>query len=472
MPNQRSTNSGGPCADFRRSNWTRRHLLRAGTCASLAWPLGLLSRGSVAPARAGEQPAGAQPPVRARHVILLHQWGGPSQYETFDMKPAAPAEIRGKWQPIASAVPGLEVCELLPQMARVMDRCTLVRGVYHTMRNHSPAGYYSLTGHRPPLDDQRLRESPDLFPAYGSVVDRFAPAAEGIPTFVAYPHVIRDGAVTPGQGASFLGKKHDPLFIAEDPNSPSFALPELSLPASLSAERLQSRLALQRVIDRQAALLEFSATAQGVAAAQQRAVSMLTSPNVRAAFDLAAEPDDVRERYGRTTYGQGCLLARRLVESGVRFVNVYFSQSIGGATGGWDTHEKNFPTIEKFHLPITDQTLPTLLLDLEERGLLDTTLVVWMGEFGRTPKINDKAGRDHWPQCYTVLLAGGGVKRGYVHGASDKLGVHPARDAVRPDDLAATIFYLLGIDPASEVYDPLARPLPIAAGRPIVDLIG
>jgi uncharacterized protein (DUF1501 family) len=198
---------------------------------------------------------------------------------------------------------------------------------------------------------------------------------------------------------------------------------------------------------------------------------MLTAPGVKKAFDLSAEPESVRERYGRTTYGQGCLLARRLVEAGVKFVNVYFSPVIGGCEGGWDTHGFNdkpmYPILKKFLLPITDQTLSALLSDLETRGLLETTLVVWVGEFGRSPRINNIAGRDHWPQCYTAMLAGGGVKRGYVHGSSDKNGAFPATDPARPEDLSATMFHLLGIDPHTEVTDALNRPLPISTGKVI-----
>jgi hypothetical protein len=387
------------------------------------------------------------------------------------MKPAAPDAVRGELKPIASRLPGVPVCELLPRTARVMDKVTLVRGVHHTMKNHNSAGYYSLTGYAPPTDDQRLRDSRDLFPAYGSVVDKFAPAKAGVPTFVAYPHVIRDGSITPGQHASFLGKAHDPLFIGQDPNSPDFRLPELSLPANLSPERLGNRREVLRMIDQQTELLEFSAKARGIDAHYDRALTMLSSPGVRKAFDLSSEPDAVRERYGRTTYGQGCLLARRLVEAGARFINVYFAQSIGGCQGGWDTHGFNdkpmYPILKNYLLPITDHTLPTLLEDLDARGLLDTTLVVWVGEFGRSPRINKIAGRDHWPQCYTALLAGGGVKRGCVHGASDKLGAYPAGDPVRPEDLSATMFHLLGIDPKSEVRDALNRPLPISTGEVI-----
>src|SRR6185295_428190 len=228
------------------------------------------------------------------------------------------------------------------------------------------------------------------------------------PSFVSYPYVIADGSTTPGQHASFLGKANDPLFISQDPNSSDFALPELSLPGNLTPERLESRREIQKIIDQQSRLLDYSAAARGLDSYYEKAMAMLNSSRLRDAFNLAAEPAKVRDAYGRTTYGQGCLLARRLVEAGTKFVTVYFSESIGGQStesGGWDTHGFNntrmYPIIEKYHLPITEETLPTLLNDLDQRGLLDTTLVVWMGEFGRTPRINDNASRDHWPQCYT-----------------------------------------------------------------------
>jgi hypothetical protein len=437
---------------------SRRRLLQVGGLGLIGLP-GLL--------RAAE--GGAKRKPRARAVIFLHQWGGPSHHDTFDMKPNAPEAIRGEFKPIATNLPGVQVCDRLPGMARVMNKVTLVRTLHHTMKNHNSAGYYSLSGYAPATDDQRLRDSNDLFPAYGSIVDRLAPARAGVPTFVAYPYNISDGSITPGQGASFLGKAHDPLFINQDPNSPDFRLPELSLPAHLSLERLSHRRDVLRLIDQQTELLEFSAKARGIDAHYERAMTMLSSPAIKKAFDLSAEPDAVRERYGRTTYGQGCLLARRLVEAGARFINVYFSQSIGGCEGGWDTHgfgdKPMYPILKKHLLPITNQTLPTLLEDLDQRGLLDETLVVWVGEFGRSPRINKIAGRDHWPQCYPALLAGGGVKRGHVHGASDKIGAYPANDPVRPDDLAATMFHLLGIDPKTEIRDALNRPLPISAGE-------
>jgi hypothetical protein len=412
--------------------------------------------------------------ARAKSVIFLHQFGGPSHHDTFDMKPDAPEQVRGQYRPIRSSAPGVVVCEKLPHTARVMDRVTLVRSVHHTMRNHNSAGYYSLTGFAPPTDDQRLRDSRDLFPAYGSVVDRFAPAARGTPTFVSYPHVISDGSITPGQHASFLGQQHDPFFIGQDPSAADFRLPELSLPDGLTPQRLENRREVMNLLDREARLLEISPRARGLDAHYQRALTMLTSRTFRRAFDLSSEPAAVRDRYGRTTYGQGCLLARRLVEAGVRFVTVYFAATIGGqsfVSGGWDTHGFNgqpmYPILDRYLLPITDHTLPVLIEDLDARGLLNETLLVWAGEFGRSPRINNIAGRDHWPLCYTVLLAGGGVRRGHVHGASDRLGGYPARDPVRPEDLSATLFHLLGIDPHSEVRDPLDRPLPISTGSVI-----
>jgi hypothetical protein len=418
------------------------------------------------------------PKAKAKSVIFLFQFGGPSHIDMFDMKPDAPESIRGPHKPISSNADGIQVSEKLPLVAKIMDKVTLIRSVHHTMKNHNSASYYAITGHEPPSDDQRLRDSLELFPAYGSVVDKLAPIQGEMPTFVSYPHVIADGSITPGQHASFLGKAHDPLFIPQDPNGRNFSLPELSLPASLTSERLQARREMQQIIDAQARLIDQSAAAKGLDDYYAKALAMLNSPRLRGAFNLSAEPEVMREAYGRTTYGQGCLLARRLVEAGTKVVTVYFSESIGGQStesGGWDTHGFNntrmYPIIEKYHLPITEQTLPTLLNDLEQRGLLESTLVVWMGEFGRTPRINGNISRDHWPDCYTVLLAGGGVKKGFVYGESDKTGSYPAKDPVRPDDVAATIFYLLGIDPHTEVYNSVNRPVLISEGKPIMGVI-
>jgi hypothetical protein len=412
--------------------------------------------------------------ARAKHVIFLHQFGGPSHIDTFDMKPNAPSGIRGEFKPIPTSVPELVITEHLPRWARVMHHCALVRSVNHRMKNHNSAGYYSLTGHAPPIDDIRLRDTQELHPAYGSVVARLMPVDDpAVPTFVSFPHVLRDGSVTPGQHASFLGKSCDPFFVGGDPALKTFRLPELSLPDSVTAERLQHRRELLSIVDRQSRLLERSTIARGIDEFYERALSLLVSESVRRAFDMSRESPRVRESYGNTTYGQSCLLARRLVEAGVRFVTVYFSNSIGGAgSGGWDTHQDNFNDLKKRLLPITDRTVPTLIEDLAGRGLLEETLIVWMGEFGRGPKIGDRdgKGRNHWPQCYTVVFAGGPIHGGSVVGSSDKYGAYPAERPTSPDDLAATMFDALGIDPAAEVYDTLDRPLPIARGRSIHEL--
>jgi len=416
---------------------------------------------------------------KARSVIFLFQWGGPSQLETFDMKPDAPEGIRGLHRPMAANVPGLRVNERLPRMAKVMDKVCLVRSVHHTMKNHNSAAYYALSGHAPPLDDIRLKDSQELFPAYGSFVDRLAPSTDpAIPSFVAFPHVISDGSVTPAQHASFLGKQHDPFLIKQDPNAANFALPELSLPAGIDPARLAARREMMALVDQQSHLLDHAAAARGLDAHYSKAMALLNSEKLRNAFQIANEPEAVRERYGRTTYGQSCLLARRMVEAGVKYTTVYFDQSIGGQNaenGGWDTHGFNntrmFPIIEGRHLPLLDQTLPTLLTDLDERGLLDSTLVLWMGEFGRTPRINGNISRDHWPDCYTVLLAGGGVKRGFAYGASDQHAAYPVENMVRPDDVAATVYHLLGIDPATEVRGQGNRPVAISGGRVLHEII-
>ena len=460
-----------PCTPQLNFQMTRRRLLQVGGMGMFGISLPKLL--------AAEAKAAKNPPARAKSVVFLFQWGGPSHLETFDMKPDAPEGIRGLHKPMSSSADGIQVNSLLPRTAKVMDKVTLIRSMHHTMKNHNSAGYYALSGHAPATDDQRLKDSIDLFPAYGSVVDRLAPLKGGdLPTFAAFPYAIADGSLVPAQHASFLGKVHDPLLVLRDPSEPGFGLPELSLPANLSFDRLAARRELQKVIDAQTRLLDHSSAARGLDAYYDKALAMLHSTKLREAFNLEAEPAPLRDAYGRTPYGQSCLLARRLVESGVKFVQVYFSDSIGGRSttdGGWDTHgfdnTRMFPIIEKRHLPITDQTLPTFLNDLDSRGLLDTTLVVWVGEFGRTPRINANISRDHWPQCYTALLAGAGVKKGFVYGASDKHGEYPADKPVKPDDLAATIYHLLGIDPHTEVRDTLNRPVPISYGKAITDVM-
>jgi hypothetical protein len=437
---------------------SRRRMLQIGALGTLGLSLPAALR---AEAQSGMK-------VRAKSVIFLHQFGGVPQQDTFDMKPNAPAELRGEFKPIASSVPGLPVCELLPRMAQVMDSMTVVRSVCHRTTFHNSAAYYALTGHQPQADSVSAAASAADFPAYGSVVSKLAPGRSQVPTFVSLPWMIGDGVFrAPGQFAGYLGKEHDPLFITKDPNDPSFSVDALTLPIEVPMRRVADRLALRSGLAAHARLTDKIAAVAGLDTYQQKALSLLTSSETQRAFDIHAEDPGLRDRYGRTPYGQSVLLARRLVEAGVRFVTVYYSPGIVG----WDTHEQNFKLLRERLLPATEQTLPTLIQDLEARGLLDETLVVWTGEFGRTPKINKDAGRDHWPQCYTLLMAGGGLKRGFVYGASDSAAAYPKDNPCSPDDIAATMLHCMGIDPATELHNRENQPIPASRGTPIMPLL-
>ena len=452
------------CAEFRQAyRLGRRAMLQAGAIGTFGLSLPELLAGEALAASGGGAPR-----PRAKSVILLFNFGGPSHLESFDCKPEGSSESRGEYKPIPTSVPGTQVCELLPNMAKLAHEYAIIRSMTHVMSSHNPGGYTALTGFPPPRNDINLRDSPTLMPAYGSVVNVFRPAPPQVPTAVTLPTLIRDATQTPGQHAGFLGKRHDPLVILRDPNEKDFAVPELTLPDSLSPARLDDRRSLLSALDRQAGRFERTAAGQGISMYHGRAFSMLGSPKVKAAFSLNEEPDAMRERYGRTQFGQSCLLARRLVESGVRLVTVFYSRMSGGFI--WDTHKGHFKTIKDSLLPITDQAVPALLTDLKQRGLLDETLVIWTGEFGRTPKVNKDAGRDHWPNAYSVLLAGAGVRGGAVYGESDADGAYVARDPVSPANLSGTMYHLLGIDPKAIIRDGLDRPYHIA-GDPVLALL-
>jgi hypothetical protein len=367
-------------------------------------------------------------------------------------------------------VPGVRFTEHLPRLACRFEKFALVRSVTHRTSEHNSAAYYSLTGHQPLIDIVTANASATDVPAYGSVLAylrRNQSGRERVPPFVALPTMIADGPFrTPGEFSGFLGKTYDPLFLTSDPNAPSFNLSEMTLPAGISFSRAADRESALRQLESMSRLAEHAAV-RGLGQHRARALSLLTSRETQEALDIHREPARVRDRYGRTTYGQSCLLARRLVEAGVRFVNVYYSPGIGG----WDTHSNNFPTLQNSRLPNTDVAVSALLDDLQARGLLDETLVVWCGEFGRSPRINATAGRDHWPQCYTVLLAGGGIRGGTIYGSSDNRGAFPRDNPARPDDISATLFTALGLDPQTEIRDQLGRPLPISRGEPIQALL-
>ncbi|HJT33334.1 MAG TPA: DUF1501 domain-containing protein [Pirellulales bacterium] len=466
------------CRDFDQLHGTRRTALKLGALGLSGLTLSRLLR--------AEASDGALKPT-ARSCILLFQFGGPSHLDTFDPKPQAPAEIRGEFGVIATRNPQLVICEHLPKLAALADQFSLVRGVHHDRGSHNPGAYYSLTGRKPLSDLVTANAAATDFPCPGAVIDylrrddRSDPSSPEsldqpsrgrlghmVPTAVSLPTMIADGPFrTPGEFAGFLGKLHDPLFITQDPNNPKFSVEQLALPDGVSVERLRNRRDTLSRLAATAKLGEQVAAVRDMDAYQQRAFDLLTAPATQRALAIGEEDSATRDRYGRNQYGQSVLLARRLVEAGVRFVTVYYSAGIGG----WDTHKANFKTLKESRLPQTDLALSALLEDLAARGLLDETLVLWTGDFGRTPKVNKDAGRDHWPPCQTVLMAGGGVRPGVLAGSSDKTGAYPLTEPHKPDDLMATVYHCLGVDPATIIHDQLNRPMPIADGQPISALL-
>ncbi|HKI20563.1 MAG TPA: DUF1501 domain-containing protein [Isosphaeraceae bacterium] len=485
-------------AEFRAGHrcLSRRQLLRVGGLGSLGLTLPGLLRAEAE--RVLARSTMGRPSVTSpiRSCILIFHYGGPSHIDTFDMKPNAPAEIRGQFSSIATSVPGLRVCEHLPQTARVMDRLAIIRSMHHPMTNHNAAAFTALCGRNPLKGDLELlsndRNDP---PCYGAMLSATLPERRGLPTFVAVPHVMYNVVQLPGQVAGFLGSAHDPFQVSADPSAPDFHLGELELPGDLSLDRLDHRAALLHMLDGRRrhgdAVAEAAArtgrsaeagTGTGVGATlaprleprdvyTEKAFRLLHSPAVRRAFYLGSEDPRLRDRYGRTKLGQSVLLARRLVEAGVRFITVFDGQ-YNGQTANWDAHENVFGRLKNDLVPPADQAFAALIDDLSGRGLLEETLVIAMGEFGRTPKINGNAGRDHWPNCYSIVLAGGGVQGGITLGSSDKLGAYPDTDPVTPADLAATLFQQFGLDPAREMIDLTGRPYKLADGQPIRALFG
>jgi hypothetical protein len=395
--------------------------------------------------------AGAVQPARGKSAIFIFLGGGPTHLDTFDMKPEAPAEIRGEFQPIATRVPGLQVSEHLPKLADCAGRYAVVRGVSHTLAGHELGTEYLNTGSRP---------VPSLvYPGYGAVVSKELPGAADLPHFVAIP--------TTPQKAGYLGVRHAPL--------QTNAVPQPGLPFSVRGISLGSGLTVAEFEKRQKLLTTLDATFKGVEADSklldgldrfaQQAYDMISSPRAKNAFDVSQEKPEVAQRFGEHRFGLSCLLACRLIEAGVRFVTVTF--------GGWDTHGGNFRACKESLLPQLDQGLSALLTALAERGLLETTTVCVTGEFGRTPKINERAGRDHWPRAMFVLFAGGGVKGGQVIGASDDKGMGPVGEAITPDQVAATFYHSLGIDYHKEYHTSTGRPVMIVReGSVIPGLLG
>jgi uncharacterized protein (DUF1501 family) len=414
------------------------------------------------------QESSARVPIRS--CILLMLYGGPSHLDTWDMKPQASAEIRGEYQPIQTNVPGRIVCEHLPACSQLMDRMAVIRSMHHAKSNHNSAMYEALIGYPPKSNDEILgaNRSQD-FPNHGAVINYLTAHGqlERPPNAlinVALPHVLHNVVDLAGQNAGFLGGRYDPFQINSDPNQPAFQVRNLKLPEGVNDGRMQERGRLLDALERR---IGVSAT-DSLGQYRQQATELLQSSAVQHAFQIDREPDSVRERYGRHKLGQSMLLARRLVETGVRFINVN-DKVYNGQDANWDSHATIFPRHRELLAPV-DQALSAFLEDLENRGLLDSTLVVVLGEFGRTPRVNANAGRDHWPDCFSVVLAGGGVKGGSVYGESDRTGAYPVSHPVTPGDLAATLFWRFGVDHKYEIRDALDRPFPIAPGEPIREL--
>ncbi len=442
----------------------RRRLLQFSGLGCLGAVLPALGR----PDRAlgGESPTRpAVAPIKS--CILVFHYGGPSHLDTLDPKPLAPAAIRGEYATIPTTVPGTLVSEHLPRLARLMDRIAIVRSMHHRMTNHNAAAAEGLTGKPPPGGDQELLADEALgFPTLGSVVAWGLGSQANVLPYVALPYTIYNVVQIPGQTAGFLGGGYDRFQVADNPSADNFRIRALDLPDGRDGSDILDREQLLRRLD---GLTAHEPTAR-MRQFQQRALMLLSTDSVRRGFDIAAEPTALKDRYGRGLLGQSLLLARRLVENGVNFVTVFDGQT-NGQDANWDSHQTIFPRHRQL-IPPADAGLSALIDDLEARGLLESTLVVSMGEFGRTPKINSQAGRDHWPNCFSMSMAGGGIQGGAFHGASDAMGAYPARDPVAPADVAATILWRFGIDPAREVHDPTGRPFRLAEGAPLAGLFG
>jgi hypothetical protein len=421
---------------------TRRAFLQAGGSSVLGLSLADLLR-----LRADGR---ASPTGTARSVLLLWLWGGPAHLDTWDPKPAAPLEFRGPFAPIATRTPGVRVCELFPQVARLTDRIAVIRSLHTGSNDHGVAGTIGLTGSAAGgvgLDGKPLPGG--ARPATGSVVARVRGGSAKVPPFLVIGGRLHQGKkAIVGEGGGALGGLYDPFRLEYDP-AHGTRVPALQLPADLTPERLTDRQRLLQAFDQAARRAESLAAGTALDDYRGQAFAMLTSPAAALLFDLGLEKDALKDRYGRTRFGQSCLLARRLVEHGVPFVQVNWSDHVeaeeDSGDGGWDHHYRNFQIMQDRHALWLDQALAALLQDLGERGLLETTLVIAVGEFGRSPKINAMAGRDHWEHCYSALIAGGGVKGGRVVGSSDARGEHPHDRPLTPADLAATVQYAVGI---------------------------
>ncbi len=455
-------NLTGPGSAHTCDGVTRRDFLQVGTLGAVGFSLADLAQLQAAGSVSKDHDD--------RAVIMIFNLGAPSQQDCFDLKPEAPAEIRGPFKPIPTNAPGLDISEIFPLHAKHGDKFSMVRSCYHT------AAAVHDTGHQM-LQTGRLFQGGIQTPHAGCVLAYLRGRKTDLPAHVLLPEPMGNtgGGLPHGQDAGFLGKGYDPFRLMADPSKPDFKVPDLLPPKSIGSARIDRRRKLREIVDGTVKSFEESQNAQLLDSNFESAFRLITSPQAREAFDLSKEPKKVRERYGMTRFGQCCLLARRLIEAGVRFVTLNTFLTVFNEIT-WDIHgTKPFTSIEGMRdvvAPMYDQGYAALLEDLEQRGLLKNTLVCNLSEFGRTPRVNPAGGRDHWPQCFTVYFAGGGVKGGRVVGRSDPIGGYPAERPTSPNEVVATIFHSLGLDLETHLPGPAGRPFPLVdfGTKPIMEL--
>jgi hypothetical protein len=460
FPHLRAPDHTG-CAGFQPTpQLTRRAWLQAGS-------LGLLQLGLTDLLATGKSGATVPGFGKAKACILLFMWGGPSQLDTWDPKPGAPSEIRGEFKTIATTTPGLHISEHFPLLAQQAHRYAVVRSMTHDDPAHLSSVHHVLTGRLAPrVNSDADPPSRRDWPHIGSVLAKFQPSSSALPPFVTMPwivsHPAAPGGVAPGQNAGWMGASRDPFVLTSNPNNPGFSVGGSDSSADETFAELHRRESLLKQMDTQACGVT------DLSRLQEKAIALLTSPSAQRAFDIGQEPPRVRDRYGRHIHGQCLLLARRLIESGVRLVTVNWHQDNHNF---WDTHGDNFNSLKRRLMPPADRGFSALIEDLAERGLLDETLLVWVGEFGRRPQITVKnAGREHWPGCYSAVLAGGGIRGGSIYGHSDNRAAYPEENPVRPSDLTATMYHALGVAPDQFIRDREGRPARLTEGNAVMNL--
>lgn len=453
------------CDEFRRATaLTRREALRLGGLFGVGLTLPELVAASARANESGSRTFGA-----AKCVIMLYLHGGHPQQETFDPKPHGPSAVRGEFGAIDTSVGGVQFCELFPQSAALMHKLAVVRSMSHGNANHVQAALAAQTGHAHPRNLEALGDFPPSsgdFPPIGAVLDTIRPTAANLPTWVRVGPLMRraNGTVIHGQTPGLLGERHA-SFVIDQPLLPADVRIDAVAPNSdLTSLRLSARRDLLRQFEGERRRMDESAATRNLDAFYQKAFSLLGSDDTRRAFELNRESPALRARYGKTEFGQRCLLARRLAEAGVPMVNVNYCHT---PSGSWDTHGQHFRQMKQSLAPTFDAAFSALVTDLDERGLLDETLVVVNAEFGRTPAINRSAGRDHWPWVYSLALAGAGVRKGTVYGASDNSAAHPTANPHDPADFVATLYHLLGVPAATQIQDATLRPHHVIIGQPI-----